>query len=153
MADWLAGQRITAERLRAGQGVWQPYTPTWTASTINPTIGNGQLVGRYVQVGNTVDFTIRIVWGSTTNAGAGPYDFGLPTPPTSWGAGSNFGGLAQCVIQISNNRFGFGVMLFSTGLVRIANGTSSGLGAAGHNGEPWRTGDLLMLSGRYEVDE
>jgi hypothetical protein len=153
VADWLAGQRITAERLRAGQGVWQAYTPSWTASTINPIVGNGQLIGRYMRVGNTLDFMLRIVWGSSTNAGAGIFDFGLPIPPRSWGAGSNFGSVAQCVIQINGNRHGFGVMLFSTGLVRIADGSSSGLGASGYGGQPWRDGDLLLLSGRYEVDE
>lgn len=155
MADWLAGQRITAERLRAGQGVWQDYTPSWTASTINPTVGNGQLVGRYMRVGNTLDFMLRIVWGSTTSDGDGPYDFGLPITPRSWGAGSNLGGIAGCVIQINSNRYGLNVLLYSTGLVRIAdNGAStSGLGSSGYDGHSWADGDLLLMSGRYEVDE
>lgn len=149
---WLAGQRITAERLRAEQGVWQDYSPSWVASTTNPSVGNGQLIGRWMRVGNTVDFMIRIVWGSTTTSGDGSYDFGMPIPPRSWGAGSNFGSVGQCVIQISSNRFGFGVMLFSTGLVRIADGSTSGLSASGHNGVAWADGDLLLMTGRYEVD-
>ncbi|WP_435107785.1 hypothetical protein [Nocardiopsis synnemataformans] len=156
MADWLAGQRITAERLRAGQGVWQPYTPSWTAATTNPSIGNGQIIGRWMQVGTTVDFMLRIVAGSTTSFGNGPYDFGLPVPPRSWGAGSNLGAVGQCVIQIDNHRYGFGVLLFSTGLVRVADSSTSGLGNnsaqnVGHDGHPWGDGDLLLLSGRYEV--
>lgn len=153
MTEWLAGQRITAERLRAAQGVWAEYTPTWEASSTDPDIGNGDLVGRWMQVGTTVDFMIRIVAGSTTTFGSGSYDFGLPVPPISLGAGSNFGGLANCVIEIgSGNRYGFGVMLFSTGLVRVADGSTSGLGGSGFDGESWGDGDLLLMSGRYEVD-
>ena len=59
-------------------GAWVAYTPTWTATTTNPTIGNGTLSGYYTKIGKTVHFRIIIVFGTTTNAGSGIYFFGIP---------------------------------------------------------------------------
>ena len=59
-------------------GAWTTYTPTWTASTTNPTIGNGTLEGRYIELGSAVFGEIRIVAGSTTNRGSGTYAISLP---------------------------------------------------------------------------
>ena len=59
-------------------GAWTTYTPTWTASTTNPTIGNGTLQGRYIELGSAVFGEIRIVAGSTTNRGSGTYAISLP---------------------------------------------------------------------------
>lgn len=54
------------------------YTPTWTASTTNPVIGNGSLSGRYVQVGKLVHCWGIITAGSTTTFGTGSYRFAIP---------------------------------------------------------------------------
>ena len=72
------------ERLRVKEspGAWQSWTPTWTASTTNPAIGNGTLKGRYCKVGKMVTFSISLMFGSTTTAGLGDWAFSLP-------AGSN----------------------------------------------------------------
>jgi hypothetical protein len=59
-------------------GAWTPYTPTWTATTTNPTIGNGTLTGAYAKFGRSVDVRIRITVGSTTTVGSGVYFVGLP---------------------------------------------------------------------------
>jgi hypothetical protein len=59
-------------------GAWTTYTPTWTASTTNPTIGNGTLEGRYIELGSAVFGEVRIVAGSTTNRGSGTYAISLP---------------------------------------------------------------------------
>lgn len=61
-------------------GVWQSYTPVWTAATTNPSIGNGTLAGTYCVVGKMCVASIFIQFGSTTNAGSGRYSF---TPPLS----------------------------------------------------------------------
>src|ERR1044071_1955961 len=50
---------------------WDSYTPTWTNSTTNPTIGNGTLSGAYIQVGKFVVFRVSIGMGSTTTFGTG----------------------------------------------------------------------------------
>jgi hypothetical protein len=54
------------------------YTPTWTATSTNPTLGNGALTGSYMQVGNLIAFTISLDIGSTTTGGSGAWRFGLP---------------------------------------------------------------------------
>lgn len=59
-------------------GVRGSYTPTWTASSVNPSLGNGTLVGSYARVGDWFAVTIALTVGSTTTAGTGSYTFSLP---------------------------------------------------------------------------
>lgn len=61
-------------------GAWAAWAPVWTGSGGNPAIGNGSLVGRYLQVGKLVHFRVRIVMGSTTTFGSGSYSLSLPVP-------------------------------------------------------------------------
>lgn len=83
---WVAGETLTAallnvhvrDNLKAIGDAWTTYTPTWTAATSNPSIGNGSLVGRYVKAGRLVIFEISLVGGSTTNWGSGAYALTLP---------------------------------------------------------------------------
>lgn len=60
-------------------GPFKEYTPEWTATTTNPSIGNGTLRGYYRRLpGRTVH--LRITWsrGTTTNMGSGAYSISLP---------------------------------------------------------------------------
>lgn len=61
---------------------WVEYTPEWTATTTNPTVGNGSIVGRWRRVGDTGFYQIRVNFQSTTTAGSGDYSFSLPTGQT-----------------------------------------------------------------------
>ena len=60
---------------------WDTYTPTWTAATTNPAIGNGTIEGRYSQNGKTVHGYVRIKAGSTTTFGSGGWRVSLPVQP------------------------------------------------------------------------
>ena len=60
---------------------WQSYTPTWTAATTNPAIGNGTLSGRYVQIGKLVYCQFTMIAGSTTTFGSGIWRFSYPVAP------------------------------------------------------------------------
>ena len=71
-------------------GGWQAYTPTWTASTTNPAIGNGTLTGRYTQLGKTCIGSIWLLMGSTTTYGSGAWALGLPF--TAANAGVRYSG-------------------------------------------------------------
>lgn len=64
------------------QDPWDAYTPTWTAATTNPTIGNGTISGAYNRLGKTVIGRVSIVPGSTTTVGSGIYSIGLPFSTT-----------------------------------------------------------------------
>lgn len=56
------------------------YTPTWTASTTNPTIGNGTITGEWWTIGNKfLRVVITITVGSATTVGSGNYSIGLPS--------------------------------------------------------------------------
>ncbi|MFD5137444.1 hypothetical protein ACFWMX_14580 [Streptomyces sp. NPDC058378] len=74
--DWTTPGRTAAAATRS----WTPYTPTWTAATTNPTIGNAVRTGRYQRFDATCHVAIRLVPGGTTSFGSGAYLFGLPFP-------------------------------------------------------------------------
>lgn len=59
---------------------WTSYTPTWTASSVNPAIGNGTITGRSRRAANAdlIVAEIRIVMGSTTTYGTGFWGLSLP---------------------------------------------------------------------------
>lgn len=89
---WIAVDRIATT---AGTA-WTTYTPTWTAATTNPTLGNGTLVGRWARVdGRTIVAHINLTIGSTTTLGSGAYSFALPV--TSANAGASIIGNAQAL--------------------------------------------------------
>ena len=95
-------RRLTAlerevERLQVKEqpvGAWQSYTVSWTAATTNPSIGNGTLSGRYVQIGKTCILVVGLVMGSTTTYGSGNWAFSLPKSAVNT-AGINFYGVAH----------------------------------------------------------
>ncbi|MFF7210318.1 hypothetical protein ACFZAU_07210 [Streptomyces sp. NPDC008238] len=139
-----------------GLGVWNGYTPTWTATTTNPTIGDGTIAGRYALVGKTCHFQMTLVHGSTTTNGSGAYTFGLPV------AAGAAGTLVQFVGNTSNSA---GRALVSgqlaatsgaTGFTVWAPGSTTGntlgqLGSGGVFGTAFSSGSFLRLSGTYET--
>lgn len=54
------------------------FTPTWTADTTNPVLGNGTLVGTFDRQDKHVTASVDLTMGSTTTYGAGQYSFSLP---------------------------------------------------------------------------
>ena len=72
---------------------WVSYTPTWTATTTNPSIGNGTITGEWRRVGDSMEIRIRVISGTSTTYGSGYYKFGLPSGYTilSKGADTSFG--------------------------------------------------------------
>jgi hypothetical protein len=57
---------------------WTSYTPTWTSTGTAPSLGNGTLSGRYIQIGKTVFAQIYFQAGSTTTFGTANWRFSLP---------------------------------------------------------------------------
>lgn len=57
---------------------WTAYTPTITADGGGFSLGNGTISGRYKQLGKTVYFHVKFIYGSTTNPGSGHWNFSLP---------------------------------------------------------------------------
>lgn len=66
-------------------GVYKTFAAAWTASTTNPTIGNGTLVARYNLLGQMCHYIGSITAGSTTNGGTGTHAISLPFAAASNG--------------------------------------------------------------------
>lgn len=129
---------------------WQDYTPTWTAASSNPSIGNGSLQGRYIQAGDLVHWHLYLYIGSTTTFGSGNWRLGLPV--TSAGAGLFLRGHA--LIHDSGSTYWHGHARYSsTTTVIVSVGKESGGGAECESSWPmaWASGDSLRISGTYEA--
>jgi hypothetical protein len=72
---------------------WTTYSPIWTASTTNPSLGNGTLTGRHMKIGRTVITHINQTMGSTTTYGSGNYNWTIPFQAAN--AGATYVGSAQ----------------------------------------------------------
>jgi hypothetical protein len=64
------------------------HTPTWTATSVNPALGNGTLIGSYVQIGSNCMFQFSLTMGSTTTFGTGEWEFTAPFTASKTGVGS-----------------------------------------------------------------
>jgi hypothetical protein len=64
---------------------WADYTPAWTSTGSQPTIGNGTLAGRWIKIGTHVTFRASLLAGSTTTFGTGIYTLSLPTAAAAGG--------------------------------------------------------------------
>lgn len=88
---WVAGEVVTAAQLNTHlrdnllvlSDPWASWTPSWTATSVNPAIGNGTLIGRVIQTGKRVEGYISLVAGSTTTFGTGAWIFSMPVTPES----------------------------------------------------------------------
>lgn len=54
------------------------YVPTWSTTGTAPSLGNGTVAGRYMQIGKFVHFFIALSAGSTTTFGTGQFTFTTP---------------------------------------------------------------------------
>lgn len=99
VAAFAAGDRVVAAKLneiRSGfsnlQAPWDPYTPTLTAVTTNPSVTYTTRTGRYLQVGKSVMGQAYIVLNTVSSIGSGALQVSLPLAPlvvagTTYGAG------------------------------------------------------------------
>jgi hypothetical protein len=75
---------------------WTSYTPAFTGTVTNPVIGNGSVVGRYMNVGATIFGEIRVIAGTTGfSRGEGIYRISLPAA----GIIENFQPVGQVVMR------------------------------------------------------
>ena len=72
------GAVLTAAQLNSIGEAFTSFTPSWTATTTNPVLGNGTLTGEYTQVNKLVYARYALIPGSTTTFGTGDYRFTFP---------------------------------------------------------------------------
>lgn len=139
--------------LKAIGDAWTSYTPSWTASTTNPTIGNGSLTGAYLQAGKLIAFRARVLFGTTTTAGSGNYSLSLPVAARSshrWSFnGIVFDASGPSLLPILTGDLG------GSSVALLCHGTTAGSFTRNlqHNVpiSAWAAGDEITLSGIYEA--
>jgi len=146
---WVAVSSAAAMALAtAAAAAWASFTPTWTGSVTNPVIGNGTMVGAYLQVGKTVQFRLVVTMGSTTTYGSGAWGLTLPVAPNSSQAAA-----AVYVDSSASTRCSGSAWLTSgSGIFRMlppTDAASSGISPT----VPftWATSDQIIISGTYET--
>jgi hypothetical protein len=133
---------------------WTSYTPVWTGSTSNPSVGNGTLTGAYKRwdgTAKTVQFRILMAAGTSTTFGSGLWSFSLPSGTTLVTTGAAIHGHILDA-SASNNRYMVAGILNNTSggqVERIA--INGGAGVSGVVPVTWATGDTLILGGTYEI--
>lgn len=142
---------------RAGGGSpgWQDWTPTLTALTTNPTMGNSERLGRYVVRGDgTVSFSAKITIGSTFSSGSGFYMLPLPVPANSdleWHARLHVVGTS--LVGGIGESFGYGKIeggaSVSRMFVRANTSTATNLLRV-EAGLDWSAGNRIIIQGEYE---
>jgi hypothetical protein len=146
--------RITSAGLITGTGpslgAWTAYTPTLGGT--GWAIGNGTAAGAYCQIGKIVHFRARIVFGSTSTAGAGA----SPTftiPVASAGAGSVWPITGRILDASASAIYLICWQPVSTTVCQLNTIGTNGLQGQINSAAPftWAVSDELMLTGTYEA--
>lgn len=128
-------------------GAWTSFTPTLTATTTNPTVGNGTLTGGYMQAGKLLVVSYSWTFGSSSAAGSGTYSFTLPNSLTSAARKQVISG--YLLDSGTAHYVAVGVVGVSSTTFPIAVDGSS---QVAHNVPfAWATGDELRVEGVIEV--
>jgi hypothetical protein len=127
-----------------------PFTPTWTAATTNPVIGNGGITGGYFRVDNLVNFYMLLTFGTTTTAGLGAWSFTLPVPVTN--GATNLGFYAQALDSgVAWYLNGFCEGLTAGSLTKYFVYTSAAAQYSPTVPFTWGNGDVLYVTGTYQI--
>ncbi|MFD4912861.1 hypothetical protein ACFWNR_06515 [Streptomyces virginiae] len=111
------------------QGDYTPYTPSWTAASVNPTLGNGSLVARWTRVGSQITTSGNLTLGSTSSGGTGVWSISLPV--AAGATGVTCFGSCDYTVTFTNDYIGLvQVESAATGMLFIVKTTSSS-GSAG----------------------
>lgn len=139
-ADISASAAISVSKL---SGAFSTYTPTWTGNSVNPTLGNGTLTGRYIQIGKLVYASLFLTFGTTTTGGTGFWGFSMPV--TGQGTVVNGSGYIEDLAVL-----GYGITAQGLTTTTVAARTSAVLLDA-TNPFSWGNGDFLKLGFTYEA--
>jgi hypothetical protein len=118
---------------------------TWTASSVNPVLGNGVLFSDYDIVGGICHYSVSLTAGSTTTFGTGEWFFSaplsakVPTIGSVWALDSGTAYyVGSCKIEAGSNN----IQCFS-------NNSAMAFGSA--NPFAWAANDRLQLSIAYPI--
>lgn len=129
-------------------GEWTTWSPSYPYSSI--TVGNGTVVARYRQIGNSVEYFWRLTWGSTTSATNFPF-ISYPVAPAYFNYNNGICNFSDTGVITYNGCSYFD----SAGFLLTSVTTSGSYGYHGTVGPSlpttWATGDTWVINGSYEV--
>lgn len=140
------------DALKAVGDPWTSYTPTWTAASVNPAIGDGTLTGKYVAAGKLIHFRIVITMGGTTTYGTGQWFLTLPVAPVGTLGRAQF--VASFYDSGTADRTGVATWVAGSTRLDLHFLQTAGSAMAGVSAtvpHTWATGDQLVVSGTYEA--
>lgn len=133
-------------------GAWTSYTPTWTAATTNPAIGNGTLVGKYMQLNKVVTAEITVIMGSTTTYGSGTFRFGLPVTAATplWGYAHT--GSARLYDSSVSTIYVAAIGFFASSTTYVSGWAHAATSAMSSTSPfTWASGDEITIQVTYEA--
>lgn len=74
---------VSMQADRYASNAWDTYSPSWTSSATQPTLGNGTITGGYRAVGTTLHLRGELIVGSTSTVGTGHLRVSLPSGVTA----------------------------------------------------------------------
>lgn len=155
-ATWVSGTVVTAAQLNTEirdaltgiQAAWSAWTPTWTATTTNPTLGNGTLVGRWTRFGKYMTSAFVLTFGSTTTVGSGNYIFSIPATALA-GLHGALGSQAE-LFDTSATAYNYYAVSPQTTTTIALRATGGGL-ATSAAPYPWAAGDIINAQWTQEA--
>jgi hypothetical protein len=143
-AAWI--NQYLRDNMKAIGDPWTAYTPTWTGGS--PTIGNGTLVGSYMQAGKLVHYRIVLTIGSTTTLGSGTWLFTVPVAASI--TGHQPAGLCEA-FDTSGSAITMMFARFNNSTTQIAGEQTGGTDLTNASPYAWAAGDTVIFSGTYEA--
>lgn len=149
----LANESVTAAKV--AKEAWTAYTPTWASvSNPQPAIGNGNLNGAYLRLGNLLFIRIHMNMGSTTTFGTSSWSWTLPAGITA--ATLTGGGQQQLLTAYaldSGTAHYTGVARSNSASTKVDEVNTSGGAGAWQPSTPftWAVNDELVIEGMIEV--
>lgn len=158
-AAWVTNETVTATKMNTEirdaltnlQAAWTAYTPAWTATTTNPTLGNGTITGKYTRIGKLIIGRISLLMGSTTTFGAGAYRLSLPVTPHADNytvAFAQIGNIGMIDTSASSRAFRVALCVDAT---TIGIQDASGVPVSPTAPWTWANGDGLVATFEYEA--
>lgn len=154
-SPWLAGHEPTSaelitqvtNNLKAAGDPWTDYTPTWSSAGTAPVLGNGTIVGEYIQVGKWITARVRLTTGSTSTYGTSFYAFSLPAAFP--GLVGSWDGAGTCVIRDASGAVTLALPAFLSAATTIAAGDASRLAAT--YPVTFANGDIINCQVTYQA--
>lgn len=142
---------LTADSTAATGLKWAGAWTTWTPTITNLTIGNGTITARYARVGNTVNFSLKVLFGSTTSISGSPF-FTLPLNAAS--VASYFVDFVDAGVSNYYGTAGIYSFDFSQCFMNAINTSGTYAANAAMSATvpfTWGNGDYFHVSGTYET--